>query len=363
MKKIVFVNFHPADVHFIKHVARALIERGHFVKFLFSEKENIIEELIVEEGFEYKKLGKIKQTKFLRILSSFMFELRLFFETIRISPDIIFSPTSIYTGIVSKTLHIPLISWADTETATINFKSAMPFLSSLLVSDTFNLQTNEKKTIRYKGYKEIAYLHPNWFTPKTHVLDKLNIKPSDKIVLMRFSALKAMHDFGLKSVADNNKTLLNYIEKIEKYAHVYISMTEKNLDKEFDRFKLKIHPSDYIHLLAHCTLYIGEGTTTASEAGVLGVPWINIQKTTRGYLIDQEFNYYLGKRIDNLEQAFTQALNWITDDEILKKWKEKKEKLLNDKIDVSAFLIWFIDQYPNSKRIIEDDPDYQLRFK
>jgi hypothetical protein len=37
--------------------------------------------------------------------------------------------------------------------------------------------------------------------------------------------------------------------------------------------------------------------------------------------------------------------------------------MLTDKIDVTAFMVWFIENYPESARIVERNPAYQFRFK
>lgn len=225
------------------------------------------------------------------------------------------------------------------------------------------MEIKSNKVIKYNGYKELVYLHPKWFKPDKEVLNKLQIKKGEKIVLMRFSALKAMHDIGLKSASEKKEKILHYIKELEKYARVFISMTEKDLGDKFNKYKLDIHPSEYIHLLAHCTLYIGEGTTTASEAGVLGVPWIALRPQSLGYLNDQEKKYNLGFRTNDIEFAFNKALEWIKDDELLEKWNVKRRKLISDKIDVSAFLAWFIENYPESHEIMKENPQYQNKFK
>ena len=176
--------------------------------------------------------------------------------------------------------------------------------------------------------------------------------------------MKAVHDLGLKSVSEMFKDkLLNYIKQLEKYARVFISTTEKKLGEDFLKYELKIHPAKYTNFLSFCSIYIGEGTTTASEAGVLGVPWINIQSTTRGYLIDQEKNYGLGFRTGNIDFAFNKAIEWLKDDTLKEKWEIKRLKLISDKIDVSSFLIWFIQNYPESFGIMKENPDYQYNFK
>lgn len=364
MKKILFVNFHPVDSQVVRFVANGLINKGNKIKFLFSEKEGIISEIIKRDGFDVTRIGEIKPGLIRRLLSSILLEINLVYQVCKFKPNLIFSPSSIYTGLVSKLFRIPLICWADTETAIVNLKTSLPFISSLLVPESFYEKIDsDKKEIIFNAYKELAYLHPNWFKKDSSVLDKLNLQIGDKIILMRFSAFKAMHDIGLKSVGDNKKVLLSYIKQLEKYARVFISMTENDLGKEFRKYKLDIHPSDYTHLLAHCSLYIGEGTTTASEAGVLGVPWIALRPQPLGYLNDQENNYGLGFRTDDIDYAFKTALDWIQEDDLLEKWKEKRDRLLNDKIDVSAFLIWFIENYPQSHKVMKENPEYQERFR
>ena len=53
----------------------------------------------------------------------------------------------------------------------------------------------------------------------------------------------------------------------------------------------------------------------------------------------------------------------LDNDSLKKQWKVKRQKLLSDKIDVSAFLVWFVENYPNSNQIIKDNANFQNRFK
>ena len=48
---------------------------------------------------------------------------------------------------------------------------------------------------------------------------------------------------------------------------------------------------------------------------------------------------------------------------IKKEWKNRRENMLNDKIDVTAFFTWFIENYPQSAQIMRENPDYQYKFK
>ena len=37
--------------------------------------------------------------------------------------------------------------------------------------------------------------------------------------------------------------------------------------------------------------------------------------------------------------------------------------MLKDKIDVTAFMVWFIENFPESHKIMKKNPNYDERFK
>jgi len=41
----------------------------------------------------------------------------------------------------------------------------------------------------------------------------------------------------------------------------------------------------------------------------------------------------------------------------------RRNKMLSEKIDPTAFLVWFVENYPSNVKIMKDNPDYQDRFK
>ena len=80
-----------------------------------------------------------------------------------------------------------------------------------------------------------------------------------------------------------------------------------------------------------------------------------------------EFDRFGVVKSPDEETKFNEMLKKIKhllDNESLKKqWEVKRQKLLSDKIDVTAFLVWFVENYPNSNQIMKDKPNYQNRFK
>lgn len=44
-------------------------------------------------------------------------------------------------------------------------------------------------------------------------------------------------------------------------------------------------------------------------------------------------------------------------------WQRRRQKMLSEKIDVTAFMVWFIENYPDSVKVMKENPDYQYNFK
>ncbi len=93
-------------------------------------------------------------------------------------------------------------------------------------------------------------------------------------------------------------------------------------------------------------MYVGEGATTASECVILGVPAIYINRLSAGTLKDQE-KYGLFS-VDDEEKLIDLAKKILTNPHIKEIYKNYRHKLIENKIDVTSFLVWFIEHYPFS---------------
>jgi hypothetical protein len=73
----------------------------------------------------------------------------------------------------------------------------------------------------------------------------------------------------------------------------------------------------------------------------------------------------LANRIEvGQESELTSKLNLLLDiDSLSQKFQRRRQKMLADKIDVTAFMVWFIENYPKSAKTMQKNPDYQLKFK
>ena len=102
-------------------------------------------------------------------------------------------------------------------------------------------------------------------------------------------------------------------------------------------------------LLYYAALYVGEVGTMASEAAVLGTPAVYTNTLRMGYTDEEEYKYGLIFNLSSNEESYEdiikKALELVAQDDLKVEWKKKKDHLLNDKIDVTKFLIETIERY------------------
>jgi len=89
----------------------------------------------------------------------------------------------------------------------------------------------------------------------------------------------------------------------------------------------------------------------ATEAAVLGKPsfFISPLSGKLGYLDELENKYGLLYSFKTLKDSRDKIKN-LLDGDFTKEWKKKKEKMLEEKTDVSSFMIEFFEEKLATKR-------------
>ncbi len=351
---------HPAHVHYFRHFAKIMTSKGHKVLFTCRDKEIVID-LLRHEKFDYINFGKNKKTLIGKFWGLFYFTFLLFWAAVKFRPDIFINAT-IYSAIVAWVFRKPHISLEDTFNNE-QVKLYKPFTSCILTGDYEHPKLGIKE-INYSGYQELLYLHPNRFNPDPSVIENLGIIDKKPYIILRFVSWQASHDFGHKGISFENK--IKAVQVFSQYARVFIS-SESFLPEELRPYLFPLHPSQIHNAIAFASLIWGESFTMLSEAAALGTPAILIHDTYSFYLNDQEKKYGLvynfTESIEDQQRAIDKGLELLKTNDLKQKWQVKRKKFLEDKIDVTAFFVWFIENYPDSVRIMKENPDYQYRFR
>ena len=339
--KLLFVVGHPAHVHLFRNAIAELHARGHSVWIAAVEKETTLQ-LLSAYGLDYTPVGKNVPTIVGKLLDLPLKDLRLVMLFSRIRPDVVVSTGSPYAAQASAALTIPHIAFSDTEIASGVIRLMLPFTDVVCTPSCFWLDLGAKQ-VRYPGYHELAYLHPSRFAPNPDVLEAVNADPTERLIVMRFASWDSSHDLGAHGLSGPDDGLKAFVRELEPYGRVLIS-SERELPDSLREFALEI-PLDRVHdLLAAATVYVGEGATMASEAGVLGTPWVFVSSEGRGYLKDQEERYGLGYHVTSTDDALARAKSLLSQSNLKERWAAKRQRLLNEKIDVTDFMINFLEQ-------------------
>jgi len=73
------------------------------------------------------------------------------------------------------------------------------------------------------------------------------------------------------------------------------------------------------------------------------------------------FNYTESE--EDQEKAIQKGLKLITTAGIKEEWAKRRQKMLDDKIDVTGFLVWFVERWPENFREMKEKPGWEERFR
>ncbi|MFH1761927.1 MAG: hypothetical protein ABIA63_12585, partial [bacterium] len=254
----------------------------------------------------------------------------------------------VLTGIMGPTiatmgwiLQCPRIVFYDTECATFTNRFVYPLASAVVTPDCYKGRVG-KNHVAYSGYHELAYLHPNYFKPDINKIRNMGLEPENGYCVVRFVGWWATHDRGESGLSTGQK--MDLVKRISEYTRVIIS-SEAPLPQELIKYKYMGELQDIHHLLAYANMFYGESATMASESAVLGTPAIYIAETGRGYTDDQEKRYGLvcSFKKYQFEDSVKKAIEIITGPKSKIEAVSSRKRLLNDKSDVTAFMIDFFE--------------------
>jgi predicted glycosyltransferase len=340
-----FINIsHPAHVHFFKNTIALLSGRGHHV-IIGARKKEFTVDLLNAYGIDHVILTD--RRKGLLGLLKELLEQQLKISSIlkRNSIDLMLQIGGIFNAPVGRFFRIPTLAFSDTENDKWGNKLSFGLSKHILCPACFDHRAGGswKKQIHYPGYHELAYLSPQYVTGE--------IKPGDKF-LLRFVGWAAGHDIGEQGLSDDQK--IEIASLLSRFGSIHIS-SEAPLPSTISGFASKIHPSEIHDFMRSCKMVVGESATMASEAACLGIPAVFISNTGRGYTTEQDRKYGLIKhyRIDQWDNVMKTLEEWAQQD-LNRHWQEKRWNMLREKIDVTAWLLDLIENYPQSIKKTQD---------
>ena len=264
--KFVVTMQHPAHVHFFRNAIDELEAAGHQVSVFLRDVE-MAGTLLEQYDIDHEVLAPASDSLLSLATSQLQYELRLFQRVRQVAPDVLLAIGEPGITHVSTLLDCQSVLFTDTEHATLQNRLSVPFADWICTPACYGLDYGENH-IRYPGYHELAYLHPDRFTPDPTIVDEIGADHDERLVLLRLVAWNALHDIGGSGFADTRRV----IERLEQHGARVLITSEADLPAALEQYQVSVRPHRIHHLLYYADLFIGEGATMAAEAAVLGTP-------------------------------------------------------------------------------------------
>jgi len=335
IRVLVTIN-HPAHVHFFKHCIWEMERRGHEIRVAAMNKDVALN-LLQNYGIDYTLLPVRQKNGFDVIAEQLKYDYHLYSIAQEFKPHIVTGIGGVAPAHISRLTGAKSIVFTDTEHAVLSNSITFPFADVICTPSCYRDDVG-KKQVRYNGYHELAYLHPRYFQPDPGILHDIGLDEQDDFFVMRFISWNAVHDRGQHGIENR----MELIDMLTEHGQVFIT-SESTLPKAFHKYLISVPPEKMHDLLYYATMYIGEGSTMASESAILGTHALLVTTLSYGYTSEEEEKYdlvYNFFQYDNIqERALRKAADLLEHTNLKQEGKRKRERLLKDKIDVTQFMI------------------------
>jgi len=336
---------HPAHVHLFARASKIWQSRGHKVLFTIRDRP-LIPELLKANNLPYlvastPRIGKLGQTWEL-----IEHDWNVLKAAHQFKADVMLG-TSISITHVSKIFPAKSIVFNEDDGDVVKLFSclAYPFADAIVIPEILR-DKKTRKHFTYEGYHELAYLHPDHFSPDPGILGKLGIKEGEDFFILRLVAFNAHHDTGQAGLS--RAAQLRLVNLLTKHGKVFINNEGKIID-ELRPYQLNIPAEQIHHALYYAKMLISDGQTMTCEAAVLGTPSIRCNTFVGkiSYLDELEHKYRLtfGFFPTEEEQMLAKIEEFINDKDLKLKWRRKQEVMLEEKIELSTWMVEFVEKF------------------
>lgn len=354
---------HPAHVHLFKN----FIKLGKAKHNIYVTVRDIpsAKYLLEKYGINYIDIGSKSDSLAGKAFKQLVYNKKLF-DIVRKKKIDLSLGTSMTIAHVSRITRMKSIIFDDDDDdiQPLFVRFAHPFADFLISPDALKYQRLKRKHRVYPGYHELAYLHPLRFEPDPSVLALAGLKMGERYFIVRLNAFKAHHDSRIRGLDLLQKKKI--IDILSGYGRVFITV-ERAIEDEFKKYQLKI-PAEKIHsFMYYAEMLVGDSQTMTSEAAVLGVPALKCNSFAGKLSIPNQLETKYKLCFSYLPADFPKMVkkvkNLAEDPDAKNKWQAKKKAMLKDKIDVTAFILGMVDEFPASMDKMLEDKNIFAKFE
>lgn len=337
---------HPAHFHLFKESIKNLQDKSHQVIIVIKSKD-VLEKLLIDSNLPYINIApKLKKNGKIALYVSLIKRIATLTKIILKYKPTKLAGSAAELAILGKIFRIPSYVFFedDFEVVPKFAKIAGPLATYLVCPNCCSAWKWDNKKIGYNGYHELAYLHPNHFTPDESKVKNI-FDLTKRNFILRFAQLTAYHDVGKSGI--NTEIAQQLIDTLLPHGNLYIT-SERPLEPQFEKYRIQISPLDIHHALYYADMYIGDSQTMTAEAAVLGTPAIRFNDFVGelSYLeeLEHKFQLTFGIKTNNPLLLIKKTKELLEIQGLKKLWTIRKEKMLSQSIDLAEFMTTLIEK-------------------
>jgi hypothetical protein len=327
----------PKHVHVYRGAVERLRAQGHEVLVLARDYQ-CTTALCEHFDLPYETYGSLDSTKgsLLRRLPGHY--ARLLPRAVRFSPDLVLGMGSYaaHAGLVTRA---PVVLLLDSEHHPLDHAISHPFADALLTPHAFRKDLGANH-YRYRGFMELAYLHPAQFRRDPSVREALGVGDGTFSVV-RFNAFGSHHDVGESGFGPDDRAEL--VERLTEFGPVVVS-AERDADVT-DRpgvHPYDLHPARMHHVLAEADLLVADTATMVTEAALLCTPAVRSSSFAGA---DDFGNFHelaaagLAESYADPDEAVARAVALAGDPNAVARWTGRLHSYLDGLVDLTSLIV------------------------
>jgi hypothetical protein len=341
MKILVDLN-HPVDVNFFKNAIALLAKRHNCdIEITLQPRGKLVPILQRElPDYRFTSIGTYRKSLAGKVFGAGYRFARLLSYVRRGGFDAVVSFGGIGVCHATYVLRKPSVIFDDDIEYRIGFYPYKPFATRLVMPH--HIPVRGRNVVKYKGFKELAYLHPNHFKPDEGALREYGVTPG-KYVFVREVSKMSMNYAHLEEgqLADVCRRLRT------SGLDVVLSLEDKSLTDLFAPHCIILQePVRDIYSLMHFALLaISSGDTMARESCLTGTPAIytggrfmsvNTELIKRGIFFEPDTDHTVMKLVDMIiEQNIKKKTREIMQQALSSgEWEDTTEVIVNNVLEV-----------------------------
>ncbi len=328
---------HFPHLNFFRNAVAILQKEHHFsVDLIFQPRGNLAS-IIREEypGYSFTAFGSHRNSLLGKAVNIVLRDTQLLYYLRRRNFDTCAGIHAINLSHVSYLLRKPSVVFSDDTGSKLIYYPYKFFATRIVIPRCIPL--NGKNVLKYSGFKELAYLHPRYFTPNVKCLDEYNLKPKE-YVFIREVANTTVNYRELKT--GELGEICPYLK--DAGFEIILSLEDKKLRNRFENECIILNEPvrDIYSLLHFAALTISSGDTMARESCLVGTPAIytggrnmpvNMELEKKGCLFRAEGKQQILNTVINiLENNPKQRTENVINEAIESEWEDTTEVIINN---------------------------------